>query len=129
MNDHKPITAEEIKARLAEAAATMRLLPPVSPRPYQAAWPTVIHDEMAAYGYSEFAVRPGPPTPSAIARMDECLEWLRWLPREYSRLLWWRADGTPWDEIAMRLGVKKRRAITVYNQQVEKLLKRFSKRF
>ena len=49
-----------------------------------------------------------PPSTDAITRMEETLEWLRWLEGEDAKLVWARADGTPWK--ADLLPLRHRRA-------------------
>ncbi|OSM07615.1 hypothetical protein MAIT1_04404 [Magnetofaba australis IT-1] len=71
----------------------------------KASWPQVIHDFWNAYGWDKARTRLGPPTPDAIDRMDECMEWLRWLEPEQMRLVWARAERLQWKRIMAQLGV------------------------
>ena len=101
---------EMVAARLEEAAETLKRLPMtgLKPREYGDAWPTVIHDAMDAYGWDEAVVRLGPPSAEAITRMDEALQWLRWLEPNDARLLWLRAVRVPWRVIQQRFGRSRR---------------------
>ncbi|MFY9734996.1 MAG: DUF6362 family protein [Rhodoplanes sp.] len=48
-----------------------------------------------------------PPSPAAISRMEEALGWLRWLKPEQAKLVWSRAEGTPWKLICWRFGIAR----------------------
>ena len=47
------------------------------------------------------------PSPAAISRMEEALAWLRWLKPEHAKLIWARAEGTPWKLICSRFGIAR----------------------
>ena len=98
---------EMVAARLEEAAETLNRLPMtgLKPREYGDAWPTVIHDAMDAYGWDEAVVRLGPPSAEAITRMDEVMDWLRWMGPDQVRLVWLRAGRVPWRMIGVRYRV------------------------
>ncbi|MBF0171470.1 MAG: hypothetical protein HQK87_10370 [Nitrospinae bacterium] len=97
-------TPKLVADRLEEAASTLRRLPVagLKPREYGNSWPTVIHDAMEAYGWNEAVAPLGPPSAEAITRMDEAMEWLRWLDQEQVRLVWLRATRIPWKLIEVR---------------------------
>ncbi len=46
-------------------------------------------------------------TPEQITRMDETLSWLGWVNQVERRLIWLRAEGARWREIACRTGFPK----------------------
>lgn len=48
-----------------------------------------------------------PPAPDAISRMEEALDWLRWLEAEDGKLVWARAERTPWKMICWRFGIAR----------------------
>ena len=89
-------TPELVKARLAEAADTLRRLPSARIRAKLTAWPDVVQSASTAYGYEAAHTRPAAPSPEAISRMDETLAWLFWIETDGRRLLWARALGVPW---------------------------------
>ena len=89
-------TTELVKARLAEAADTLRRLPSARIRARLTAWPDVVQSAATAYGYEAARTRPAAPSPEAISRMDETLGWLFWVENDGRRLLWARAMGVPW---------------------------------
>ncbi|MEG3639303.1 DUF6362 family protein [Magnetococcus sp. PR-3] len=98
--------ATVVAKRLEEAARTMKRLPEKGLKPEEArsSWPEVIHEFYDAYGWGSAEVRLGPPSPDAINRMDEVLEWLSWLETDDRRLLWFRAERVPWKLIMRRFG-------------------------
>ncbi|WP_085440268.1 DUF6362 family protein [Magnetofaba australis] len=105
MADQQFWSAQMVVDRLEEAASTLQRLPKEGPRDLKASWPQVIHDFWNAYGWDKARTRLGPPTPDAIDRMDECMEWLRWLEPEQMRLVWARAERLQWKRIMAQLGV------------------------
>ena len=50
-------------------------------------------------------MRPGPPSPDAIDRMDEAFTWLQWLEPDDAKLVWLRAEGVPWKLFTWRFGI------------------------
>ncbi len=92
-------TAEAVEARLEEAADTLRRLPPGRRRPQLTSWPDTVRDPGEAYGYERTTVRPGPPPPGAISRLDEVLGWLAPVDPADRRILWARARGSSWRRI------------------------------
>ena len=98
-------TPEVVAERLEEAADTLRRLPAVRVQGYFSTWPAVVRDFWEAFGWHDAEVRLGPPAPAAIDRMDETLQWLRWLNPDETRLVWLRAEGVRWKLISARFGV------------------------
>lgn len=92
-------TPDLVKARLAEAADTLRRLPSARIRAKLTAWPDVVQSAATAYGYEAAQTRPAAPSPEAISRMDETLGWLFWIENDGRRLLWARALGVPWRKL------------------------------
>ncbi|MBF0214131.1 MAG: hypothetical protein HQM00_11320 [Magnetococcales bacterium] len=100
-----------VAERMAEAASTLRRLKVsgLKPQGYGSSWPDIVHEFSEAYGYNELVVRLGPPTADAITRMDEAMEWLRWLESDQVRLVWLHAEGVPRKVIMAKLGVQRTR--------------------
>ena len=48
-----------------------------------------------------------PAGPDAIDRMAEVFPWLGWLAPEDAKLVWARAEGTPWKGICWRFGISR----------------------
>ncbi len=95
-----------VAERLEEAAETMQRLPMTGLKPtgHISSWPPILREFYEAYGYDDVQVRLGPPSPEAITRMDEVMEWLRWLEPNDVRLLWLRAERVRWKLIQQRFG-------------------------
>lgn len=72
-------TASLVEERLAEAADVLRRLPEERVQGYFSTWPAFLRDVREAYGWQQARMRPIPPSPGAIDRMDEAMRWLRWL--------------------------------------------------
>lgn len=100
-------TVEMVEDRLAEAAAVIRRLPPVHVPGYFNTWPPVVVEFADRVGLDPEPMRPPPPSPAAISRMEEALCWLRWLKPEHAKLVWARAEGTPWKQICWRFGISR----------------------
>jgi hypothetical protein len=92
-------THEMVAERMEEAAETLKHLPMDGPRDIRSAWPPIIQDFWDAYGWEKATIRLGPPSPQAIQRMDECLEWLLWLDAGQMKLVWAKAENIPWKDI------------------------------
>ena len=100
-------TVEMVAERLAEAAAVIRRLPPVRVPGYFNTWPPMVVEFADRVGQQAEPMRLPPPSPAAISRMEEALAWLRWLKPEHAKLVWARAEGTPWKLICWRFGIAR----------------------
>ncbi len=100
-------TRERVEERLSEAADVMRRLPEVRVQGYYNLWPKVLHEFCDFVGQEPPRLKRPPPAPDAISRMEEALDWLRWLEAEDARLVWARADRTPWKMISWRFGIAR----------------------
>lgn len=127
-------TRDHVRLRLREAMGTLARLPmtdrdrPALVRvyavqtvtPWSEAWANAL-DEIAEHGRQlapEVSV--GPPSPGAIDRMDECLEWLLWLKPRDRLIVSMKARAPRCTKLlARRLGVY---AKTVNNVNSEALL-------
>ncbi|MEO5363851.1 MAG: DUF6362 family protein [Magnetococcus sp. DMHC-8] len=120
-------TAKMVADRLEEAASTIRRLPVagLKPKGYKSAWPEVIQDALEACG-EQAIVRLGPPPADAITRMDEAMEWLRWLEPDQVRLVWMRATRTPWKLILRQWCVSRVTAWRVWNSSMEIIVNRLN---
>jgi hypothetical protein len=96
-------THQKIIGRLEEAAGTLRRLPNDRLQGLKSNWPETI-PTWGDYGSDEIRLRLGPPSPEAIDRMDETLEWLRWLDTEGRQMVWLRAERIPWKIIMRKFG-------------------------
>ena len=101
-------TIKIVEERFEEAARTMRRLPPVKIQGYFSTWPAVVHDPREAYGWEPVELRLGPPSAEAITRMEETLEWLKFLDETDERkIIWCRACNLPWKPICYRFGISR----------------------
>ena len=100
-------TRERVEERLCEAADVMRRLPPVRVQGYYNLWPKVLHAFSDLVGQEPPRLKRPPPSPEAISRMEEALDWLRWLEAEDGKLAWARAERTTWKMICWRFGIAR----------------------
>ena len=103
----KRLTPKQIEERLEEAADTLRRLPEERVRTARSGWPPIIREFHDAYGCEPARLHLGPPAAAAIDRMDQTLEWLRWLEADDARIVWLRACGIRWKPICHRFGVSR----------------------
>ncbi|MBF0371616.1 MAG: hypothetical protein HQL52_19440 [Magnetococcales bacterium] len=98
-----------VALRLEEAAETIKRLPltGLKPASFISSWPPILREFYEAYGWDEVHIRLGPPSSEAISRMDEVMEWLRWLEPDDVRLLWLRAERVRWKLIQRRFGLAR----------------------
>jgi len=85
-----------VKARIEEAAETLKRLPRQGMSQKMTTWPDVVISTFEMRGWGNEKARLGPPSAKAITRMDECLEWLMPLNGTNRRLVWARACKIPW---------------------------------
>ena len=100
-------TPDEVEARLKEAADVLDRLPDRNVQGYFNLWPAVVHDFGDLVGQKPVPMRRPPPSAAAISRMEEALAWIRLLALEDGKLVWARAEGTPWKAICWRFGIAR----------------------
>jgi len=103
-------TVAMVEERLQEAACTLRRLPPVKICGYFSAWPQILHDADDKRDWETDVIHRGPPSPQAISRMEETLEWFCWLKPDESHLIWMRANNTSWKTICWQMGCARNTA-------------------
>lgn len=96
-----------VEERLEEAANVMKRLPPVKVQGYYSLWPRYVYEFADLVGQDEPKLRLPPPSPDAITRMDEAMEWLKLLEPDDAKLVWMRAERVQWKAICVRLGVSR----------------------
>ena len=87
----------------------MRQLPGVKPQGYFIAWPEYFHSFADKVGQEPQMRRPRP-SPRQITEAEEAMLWLRWLEKDDARLVWLRANRTPWKPICWELGMSRANA-------------------
>ena len=103
----KQLTPSEIEARFVEAGDVMKRLPGVRVPGYFNTWPTMMREFSDLVGQEPVRMRRPPPPPDAISRMEEALDWLRWLEPEDARIVWMRASGDRWKTICWKVGLQR----------------------
>jgi len=126
--DDRHWTPEMVAGRLAEAADTLRRLPAVKVQGYFSAWPPIVRDFWEAFGWNDAEVRLGPPTPKAIDRMDETIEWFKWLEPDETKLIWLRAEGVRWKLICARFRIGRTTAWYRWSGALAKIAARLNAR-
>ena len=101
-------TPKLVEERFEEAALTLRRLPEVRVQSTRSAWPPIIRDFWDGYGADPARLHLGPPSAAAIDRMDQALEWLRWLETDDARIVWLRACDMRWKAICWRFGADRK---------------------
>jgi hypothetical protein len=97
-------TESLVAERLEEAARTLRRLPPVTVTGYFSVWPQILHDMGDRKDWEQSIIRRGPPSAQEISRMEQTLTWFRFLSADENRLVWFRANNTPWKSICRNIG-------------------------
>ena len=100
-------TVEIVEARLIEAAAVIRRLPPVRVPGYFNTWPSMVVEFADRVGQEPQPMRLPPPSPAAISRMEEALGWLPWLEPIDAKIVWRRASGERWKSICWKVGLER----------------------
>ncbi len=98
-------TPSLIEDRFIEAADVMKRLPNVRVPGHFNTWPAMMAEFSDLIGREPGRLRRGPPAPDAISRMDETLDWLRWLEPVDARIVWLRATGARWKAICYKVGL------------------------
>ena len=100
-------TPHLVEACLAEAADTLGRLPDMQLCGHTTHWPDTQRPPHDLDYPLQGRVRGGPPSATAIDRMDATLDWLHWLEPDDRRLVWDRACGVPWKILAHRHGMTR----------------------
>jgi hypothetical protein len=82
-------------------------MPGLPSQGYFSAWPEI---QRSRKELAEAMPTPGRrprPTISAITRMEETINWNRFLQPEEAHLMWARADGLAWKGICYRFGISR----------------------
>ena len=105
MNNPDKWTVIDVIEYFEEAVRTLKRLPSKKVQGYFNSWPDIVRTVWEKLQEDNGPTRLGPPSPAAISRMEETLNWIFWLDTEEERrLVWLRAAGVPWKPICWRLG-------------------------
>lgn len=99
-------TPAMVEDRLESAADVFRSLPDVKPQGYFSAWPEYLHS-FADQVSQEPRMRRPRPSPRQITEAEEAMLWLRWLEKDDARIVWLRANRTPWKKIGWAIGLSR----------------------
>ena len=99
-------TTTRVEDRLESAADVFRTLPGVMLQGVFNAWLEYFHSLADKVGQERHMRRPRP-GPRQINEAEEALLWLRWLERDDARIVWLRAERTPWKPICWEMGLSR----------------------
>lgn len=95
-----------VEARLAEAAWVLKQLPEPRLSGYFSTWPAVLHSFADKVGQEPRPMRILP-SPQAIDRMEETLNWTADLDPIDGKIIWLRAYGTRWKDVCWTVGLQR----------------------
>ncbi|MBQ8464764.1 MAG: hypothetical protein IJ545_02005 [Alphaproteobacteria bacterium] len=113
------ITIDEIKENLVFAAKIMRRLPPVKVQGYFCSWPKFCADEDDIHSSNEVWLMP---LPEEIEKMEEILDWLKFIEMEQRRIVWLRSCGMGWKQISARTHRGRSSLIRDFNASLKTIL-------
>ncbi|WP_363324892.1 DUF6362 family protein [Eleftheria terrae] len=87
----EPWTVEAVALHFADAADTARRLPPVRMQAYRSSWPQFAWAPCEALARDDDRPLSLPPSPQAVERMLQAMQWVQWLEVEQRHLMWLRA--------------------------------------
>jgi hypothetical protein len=100
-------TTKIVEDRLIEAADVLMRLPDVRIHGYYALWPKMIPEFSNLVGQDPPKHPRPPPSPEAISRMEQTMSWLTWLEPQDAKLVWARAERSPWKLLCWQFGVSR----------------------
>ncbi len=125
MQNNQKLDGQQIIARIKEAILTIRRLPPVKVQGYFNAWPDIIYTEIEIIRMDK-KPKTWIATPDAITRMEEVLKWILLIEEVDDRkLIWIRAKGVPWEEIAKIFGFSRVTANKRYKKAIRKITDKY----
>jgi hypothetical protein len=100
-------TPSLVEARLAEAADVLKRLPDHDVQGYYNTWPRIIPEFSDLVGREPPRLKRPPPSPEAITRMEETLNWTAGLDPLDAKIIWLRAGGERWKTICWTVGLAR----------------------
>ncbi len=100
-------TPSLVEERLVEAADVLKRLPDDTRQGYFSTWPAVLLEFSDLVGQEPPRMKRPWPSPAAISRMEETLDWPKLLDPLDARILWLRAAGERWKTICWKVGLQR----------------------
>ena len=97
----------ELAKRYREAWLVARKVPSGIHLGHSSFWPEAHPNRWEVYHAEDVKIKPVSPSADSIDRMVECMRWLRWLSEDERQLVWLRASGLPWRDIAGETGLPR----------------------
>ncbi len=101
------LTINELRDRYREAWLVARRVPSGINLGHASYWPEFNPNRWEVYHSEDARIKSAPPSSDAVDRMVECMRWLRWLSEEERELVWLRAGGLSWRDIAKKSGLSR----------------------
>jgi len=120
-------TVTDIADRFEQAVKTLRRMPPVVIKGYFNTWPPIVRTIVEQMQAEQEPLRRGPPSPEAISRMEETIQWIFLLDDEDERrLIWLRAERVHWKQICWRIGCGRTKAWQMWVMALLKIVTRLN---
>ena len=97
----------ELEKRYREAWLISRRVPSGIHLGHSTYWPEFNPNRWEVYHTESAAPKSTPPSAEAVDRMVECMRWLHWLDEDDRKLIWLRASGSSWRDIAQSTGIPR----------------------
>lgn len=100
-------TPSLVEARIVEAVDVLKRLPEERMQGYYSTWPRIVPEFSDLVGQEPPRLKRPLPSPAAISRMEETLEWPKLLEPRDARIVWMRAAGERWKTICWTVGLQR----------------------
>jgi flavin-binding protein dodecin len=100
-------TETMVEERFVEAADVMKRLPNVCVPGHFNTWPKMLYEFSDLVGQEPPPTMRLRPTAEAITRMEETLDWLKWLEPIDRKVMWLRASGERWKTVCWKVGLQR----------------------
>ena len=96
-----------VEERFVEAADVMKRLPNVCVPGHFNTWPRMLYEFSDLVGQEPPRATRVRPNADAISRMEETLDWLKWLEPTDRKVVWLRASGERWKTVCWKVGLQR----------------------
>jgi hypothetical protein len=96
-------TESMIEERFVEAADVMKRLPDVCVPGHFNTWPRMLYEFSDLVSQEPSRITRVRPNAAAISRMEETLDWLKWLDTIDRKVVWLRASGERWKTVCWKV--------------------------